>query len=503
MTTDHSVVVVGCGPVGTAAAIALGQLGVDTLVVDRWPDVYPLPRACHLDDETYRILARLGLGDQVTAITRPAGGLRLLDSDHRVLSEFSRSGVSEITGYPRANMYDQPDLERALRRRLGQLESVTFVGGAEVTALVDRPGGIDVTWRDESGQTSTVTAAYVIGADGANSIVRPFIGARTTDLGFEQRWLVADVETEVDLGQWDGVHQVCSGRRAATYMQIGPTRHRWEFRLRDDEDATTYDDVDALIAMLRPWIGDLPPDAIRPVRVTDYTFRAQVADRWQHGRTFLVGDAAHLTPPFIGQGLCAGLRDAHNVAWKIAGVLQGLLDPSVLDSYEVERRPHAIHMIRMAKAVGRSMTFGGGSGDLLRRAVVPLLPLLPAVRAALLDSSTPPLTPSSLVGTGRLCGAWVPNAALPDGRRLDALIQGRWALISRLPVAPSTHHAVAGRDGVVVEAGGVEQLRTWLTKARVDAVLVRPDGCVTAAGTVSSLCDHLARTARRRPAEVR
>lgn len=360
MTMHVPVAVIGAGPTGMTAATLLAQHGVQTLVLDRWPDVYPQPRAVHLDDEVYRILQRVGVADGFAAISRPALGLQLVDDHHRVLARFRRDG--ERRGYPRANMFDQPELEKLLRDNLTRYPRIELRGGVEVVDLA--PGSpARLTLADGE----VITSDYVLGCDGANSMVRNRIGAVMQNLKFEQRWLVVDIATATDLRQWDGVHQVCSARRAATYMRIGETRYRWEFQLLGEESAADYASLAALRPFIAPWV---PEDTeLELVRVTEYTFRAQLADRWRRGNVFLLGDAAHLTPPFIGQGMGAGLRDAMNLAGKLAGVINGERDTAVLNSYERERKPHARMMIRLALAVGRAMTAGGRTGDLARRAV--------------------------------------------------------------------------------------------------------------------------------------
>lgn len=193
------------------------------------------------------------------------------------------------------------------------------------------------------------------------------------DLKFDQRWLVVDVATTADLGAWEGAHQVCDPVRAATYMRIGHTRYRWEFRLEPGESAEDYRDMARLQPLLSPWTRNTPVDDLALVRVAEYTFKAHIADRWRDRRVFLLGDAAHLTPPFIGQGMGAGIRDAMNLAWKLAGVLTGDLPERALDTYEIERKPHALALIRRAKLVGMAMTEGGEPGNLIRRIVLPLL----------------------------------------------------------------------------------------------------------------------------------
>lgn len=246
--------------------------------------------------------------------------------------------------------------------------------------------------------------------------------------------------TDADLRQWDGVHQVCDPDRAATYMRIGGAdRYRWEFRLREDETADTYGTLSALYPLIRPWVEQVAVDELELVRVAGYTFRAQVATHWRQSNMFILGDAAHLTPPFIGQGLCAGLRDAVNLAWKLAGVINGWLAEAVLDSYEAERKPHARNLIRFALAVGAAMTAGGRAGDLLRRIVVPpRLHLIPGVRDKIVDSATPPLRGSELVIRSlrlrQLAGTLCPNPLMLDGKRFDEIVGQRFAVVTAVPL---------------------------------------------------------------------
>jgi 2-polyprenyl-6-methoxyphenol hydroxylase-like FAD-dependent oxidoreductase len=378
VTRHVSVAIVGGGPTGITVATLLAQYGVDCLVLDRWPGVYPQPRAVHLDDEIYRIVARLGIADEFAAISRPTLGLRLLDKQFKVLAEFNRHTAHSVHGFPQANMFDQPELEALLRTNLKSYPQAELRGDAEVTDIVDHDGRLTVTFTDRcDGQTHLVEADYVLGCDGANSVVRTQIGSAMRDLKFEQRWLVVDVATETDLRQWEGVHQVCDPVRAGTYMRIGDARYRWEFQLLAGESVDDFGTLTALRPLIAPWTADVAESELTLLRVTEYTFRAQIADRWRRGNVFILGDAAHLTPPFIGQGMGAGLRDAMNLAWKIAGVRDGTLPPGVLDSYEQERKPHTRQLIRLALNVGRAMTGGGRLGNVARRMVLPRVRLLP------------------------------------------------------------------------------------------------------------------------------
>ena len=493
------VIIIGAGPTGLVAATLLAQNGVECLVLERWEAVYAQPRAVHLDDEVYRSLARLGLGDAIAAISRPCRGLRLVDRDMRVLAEFHRDTDEGRHGYPQANMFDQPDLEQLLRDNLSRHASATIRGGVEVTALTqdgDGPVRVEVTDR-ATGTTETLLADYVLGCDGANSITRAAIGATMRDLHFQQRWLVVDVATTADLAAWDGVHQVCDSERAGTYMRVGATRYRWEFRLKPDETAEDFREIARLHPLIAPWTTDIPAEQLEIVRVAEYAFRAQVADRWRDRRLFLLGDAAHLTPPFIGQGMGAGVRDAANLSWKLAGVLRGSLPQSVLDTYEIERKPHVRALIRTAKLVGTAMTAGGRLGDLLRRVIAPHLHRVPGLQQHILDAQTPPLRRSDLVVRPRLrrtpAGRLCPNPTL-DQRRFDEVVAGRLALVTTTMPTARQQARIERFGAVLVPAPAGTTLHAWLTQGRAHAAIVRPDGTVLRAGRdLAALCAALPR----------
>jgi 3-(3-hydroxy-phenyl)propionate hydroxylase len=486
------VVIVGAGPTGVTAALLLARYGIPTVVLDRWTGIYARPRAVHLDDEVRRILGRLGVDEEFAAISRPARGLRLVDRDLRVLAEFARDDAAGVHGYPQANMFDQPALEGLLRARMHRTPLISFRGNVEVVAVrpaQDGRGRLVVDFDElESGNRQAIEADHVLGCDGANSVVRQAMGSRMIGLGFEQRWLVIDVETDADLRQWDGVHQVCDRRRAATFMRIGQRRYRWEFRLLDGEHVSDFGSMSDIRRLIAPWTRGTPLDQLRLIRLADYVFRAQVADRWRRGGAFLLGDAAHLTPPFIGQGMGAGLRDANNLAWKLAGVIHRALDPAALDSYERERRPHARTMITTAIGIGLAMTGGGAVGEALRGLVFPRAHLVPGLRRLIVESVSPRLRRSSLLARrtmsrpSALVGTLAPNALLGTAERLDSVADGH-VLVTRRALSPSLAAELARRRIATVNTVDDEPLGAWLRRSGAVAAVVRPDFTVAIAAS--------------------
>ena len=452
--TQEPVIAVGAGPAGCTVSLLLADSGIPVTLLERHAQPHPLPRAVHLDDEVARTLDRIGVSEGFLARSRPGSGLRLLDARHRVMAEFSRDHKPGQHGFPQANMFHQPDLEELLLARIERHPLIDFRRGAEVTGIDGAAGPVTAdptvptgpvrVHARVAGETQTFTGPVVLGCDGANSTIRELAGITMDDLGFTERWLVVDIRASNGLDTWDGVEQICDPARAATFMHVTGDRYRWEFRLRDDEDEAGLITPAALGQLLQPWTGRSDLAGLQIIRSATYTFRAQMASRFRSGRIFLLGDAAHLTPPFIGQGLAGGLRDADNLAWKLACVLTGRAGADLLDTYDSERRPHATALVKKAVRVGWAMTGGQDRAAAVRRIALAAAVRSERICQAMGSTATPRLKTRAMARVPRRRtvrmpaplrpGNLIPNPLVSAGQsppvRLDTILAGRTAVLT-------------------------------------------------------------------------
>ena len=462
--TDVDVVLVGFGPVGAVLAHLLVQQGVRVLAFERDADIYRLPRAIALDAECMRVMQSIGVADALATEMLVGSGMRFVNAEGRLLIDWSRPPGIGAQGWHPSYRYHQPSLETTLRAHLSSHAGFSLRTRHEVFALDTQADHVRVRFEDlNAGRLLDLRAAWVVGCDGARSTVRRFMGTELDDLQSHERWLVVDVilkRDRPDLG--DQSIQFCDPARPATYVRGVGARRRWELMLLPGEDAGEMTQPERIWPLLSKWIT--PDDAVLE-RPASYTFHSVVAQRWRRDKLLIAGDAAHQTPPFMGQGLCAGIRDASNLAWKLAAVARGEASPDLLDTYESERSPHVRAFIEATLELGRVIQETDPQAARERDARWLQQPM--AFRAP-----QPQLGPGAHDGTG-LSGSLGEQPFMADGGRLDDRIGHRSVLLVR-PALAHQAQALAPASVCVVsaESGPSDQ---WLDRAGVAAVLLRPD----------------------------
>jgi len=476
-TFDCDVLVVGMGPVGAAVAALLARRGIKVIAIDRDTEIYPLPRAVHFDHEIMRLLQHLGVAEAVSRHAQEAPDYEFRNSAGQLLARL-QPAPSTPSGWASGYMFHQPGLERALRDQLAAAGNADVQLGWRFESLAQDPLGVTATVSGPEGPAQ-IRARYVVGCDGASSAVRGMIGGSLFDYAFDEPWLVVDAVVEAGCRLPAVNLQLCDPERPTTCVLGGPGRHRWEFMLlpgETPEDMLADGRVEALIA---PW--DCGP--VRIERKAVYRFHGLVANQWRNGRVLLAGDAAHQTPPFAGQGMCAGLRDAFNLAWKLDAVISGGADESLLDSYQSEREPHVRAFIELAIGMGRVVCTQDRDAAAARDAE--MLSRLQSGAPALPPLVPPPFTVGCLLPGSPAAGTVFPQPCAGEDHqrsRMDDVLGDAPCLITR-----STVSAVATDVQLLpIESERLAPFRgaleAWLDEHGAEAVLIRPDRCVFGAG---------------------
>ena len=529
--TQWPVIIVGAGPTGLTLAGLLARYGIDVLIIERNPSTVGEPRAVSIDDESLRTMQAVGIiNELVPHIVLGYGSEYFSPAGRRFLK------VKPTTleyGFPRRNAFRQPVLERLLRENLGRYRNATAFFETELLEFTETAQAVSLRVQ-KSGAPLDLTCDYLVGCDGSRSLVRQRLGIEMHGSTFRERWLILDLEQTTDPSRDTKVY--CNPARPCLSLPGANGTRRFEFMLHDGEEDDAVLAPDHIDTLLRLYGTD---DKAVLKRKVVYTFHARMADRWRAGRVFLAGDAAHLMPPFAGQGMNSGVRDAHNLAWKLAAVVSGRLGDGLLDTYESERREHAAAMTQLAIRMGRVMMPRNYPAALAIQTFFRALALYPAARAYFAEMKYKPkprfhrgfLLTQKPARKGSLLGRLFPQALVMTGAGvalLDDVLGDGFVLLappgtpaqalSNIPCGTETTlalRAVAVLDkedasAVATPAIAARDFRGELARLLSDQpaglYLLRPDRYVAAffpLPDVSSAGDALERLVRSTRASVR
>ena len=475
---QFDICIIGCGPVGAALANLLGMSGLRVVVLEREPSVYHLPRAVALDGEGMRLVQTMGLAEQLLPLLSVSRNIRHVSAEGKLLLLISRGGIGP-EGWHNAYRFYQPEFETVLRNGIIRFASVDLRLRCDAFALDEFGDHVRVRYENlTAGELAQTTARYVVGCDGARSLVRRFMGAALHDLRSHERWIVLDMildqpprgvpEAADETGRVVDAIQYCDPSRPTTFVPMPGKRHRWEFMLMPGDDPTTVTKPGRIYEMLKPWSIDPAKSVIE--RVVVYTFHSALSSRWRRDRLLLAGDAAHQMPPFLGQGLGSGLRDAANLAWKLNAAVRGGAPDTLLDTYEIERSENVRAFIELAVELGGVIQTTdperarARDQELIANPTM-LRPITPRLESGLHGDAPAP------------AGTRASQPRLGDGMLLDDKVGYRFAVLANKRFAaalgPTVRYCQFDEEiAVVIATGPAEE---YLAGLRAEAVVVRPD----------------------------
>lgn len=504
---DCDVAVIGYGPTGMVLAALLGKCGHRVAVLERFPGLYNLPRAACFDDEIMRTFQKLGLVEALADGVVAQDEYDWVNGEGETLVNLKYDAAAP-GGWAALYMMYQPHLETVLDRHDKALGCVEVRQGFTVSTLDQDEGGVTLTGSGADGRAASVRTRFVVGADGGNGFTRRTLCPKMDDYGFQENWLVCDFEVKRPVPGLPMFRQVCDPAQPTSIVRIGPRHHRFSFMLEPGASPERATDPAAVWSRVA---GYITADDAELIRAANYMFRSRIADQWRYGRVLLAGDAAHEMPPFLGQGMCSGIRDGHNLAWKLDLVLTGRAGADILDTYQAERAPHVRCITEKAIELGRVQTLR--DPDEARRRDERLLARRRAQQAP--DKvSLPPLS-GGLVAND---GSFFPQGRVRFGGRdglFDDVVGHGWCIVAAEPslldrlTAPDRDAwaAMGGRTAALTPPqdgsglGDTEGVyRAWFRSHGCKAAVVRPDwyvyGTADDAEELAGLLGQLARSLR-------
>ncbi len=497
------VLVAGYGPTGATIAALLARRGWRVIVVEQAAAIYDKPRAITADQEALRVFQEIGIADEVAATSTPHPGTDFVGLEGQAIKHFYPAPPPEPLGWAPSFMFVQPELEATLRRAIDRMGNVQTLLQHQLLDVTQDEDGVEARVRRAvDGATVTLRARYLVAADGASSTVRKQLAPAIEDLAFDEWWIVVDAWIRGQVTLPPRCVQYCRPSRPGTYI-VGPgTLRRWEIKILPHEKPQDFENHEVVWRVLGDFIDTT---ALEHCRTAIYRFHALVVQQWRHGRVFLMGDATHQMPPFMGQGMCAGVRDAFNLAWKLDAVMRDRAAPRLLDTYTEERKRHVRTVVGHAKEFG--LIIGELDADTARERDRRLGAELAAGRAEYIRQRFIPGLETGLIdhdangmpsrGAGELLvqpwvregdGAWQrlddvigPRFLIVASSRevfdaVDAALRARWAALDGQWVALRAPDgaAVSMRNALLLEEReGL--LSGWLNERNAVALVARPD----------------------------
>ncbi len=458
----YDVAIVGLGPTGGTLANLLALQGFSILIIEKEKSFYPLPRAVHFDDEIMRVFQTIGITDKFLKHTIINKGTKFVNSKNQVVLDWPRPrSITENGWYP-SYRFHQPDLERKLRRRLKDFKKVSVIQSTKVNSLKEEKNSVKIYIENiNNNKISEIRAKYIIGCDGARSTIRKQIKAKFQNLGFTQKWAVVDLILKKNKKELpDRTIQYSNSKRPATYCRNVGKRRRWEFAINNNESEKKVLSNSYIWNFLKPWLK--PSEALME-RKTIYTFQSAISKKWKKGRVFLAGDAAHLMPPFMGQGMCAGVRDASNLAWKIAYCLKNNHSEKLLNTYQSERYSNVIEYIKTTVKMGEFVNAVGTSNITGEVSSTPNG-----------QKSMKSIKPKLGKGLGKINdknrGKIFPQFKLKNGKSLDNKFFDKPLLI-----ISSKYKKKLPKKINYINSNTAKGLNEYMLNLKIDAFVVRPD----------------------------
>lgn len=471
----YDVAIIGFGPTGAALANLLKFEGLRVIVFERNPGIFMLPRAVHFDAECMRVFQTIGIAEKLLPKITVSPGVKFFDKEEKLIIDWVRPIDVGRHGWKSAYKFHQPELEELLRKNIAN-DTVDVRSNHEVFSIEEFEEGVLLGYEDISnGKIGKISAKYVVGCDGARSLVRRFMGVELEDLKSHEKWVVVDVILDripSDLANHTTI-QYCDPERPITYSPGPGKRRRWEIRVMPQDDIDSVQSEEWLWGQLARWIT---PNNAKLERSAIYTFHSVIAKQWRSGRLLIAGDAAHQTPPFMGQGLCAGIRDASNLGWKLSSVISGRSAESVLDSYGPERMPHVKIFIDTAVKFGQIIQSGLLDLDESNSESINLKNFR---------------TPEPALGKGfyleddgGYAGKISAQPELSDGKLLDDKIGYQFAFVTKITDAVQLGKIKKeiGSLNIKLIADESPSVLKWLDEMAADGVLIRPDRYIYGVG---------------------